>query len=111
MRSSDAIEGDFISRAVDDSGWWAIAWLDAYDYTRDSRYLNEAVTIGQYVQRYWDTGTCGGGVWWDRERTYKNAVTNGQYLWLTTALHQRIPGDTVWLQRAKSAAPGTGPAG
>jgi hypothetical protein len=27
-------------------------------------------------------------VWWDRERTYKNAVTNGQYLWLTTALHQ-----------------------
>lgn len=42
--------------------------------------------------------------WWDRERTYKNAVTNGQYLWLTTALHQRIPGDTVWLQRARTAA-------
>lgn len=43
-------------------------------------------------------------MWWDRERTYKNAVTNGQYLWLTTALHQRIPGDTVWLQRAKTSA-------
>jgi rhamnogalacturonyl hydrolase YesR len=104
VRSSDAIEGDFISRSIDDSGWWAIAWLDAYDYTGDSRYLNEAVTIADYVQRYWDTGTCGGGVWWDRERTYKNAVTNGQYLWLTTALHQRIPGDTVWLQRARTSA-------
>ncbi|WRZ88501.1 glycoside hydrolase family 76 protein [Streptomyces sp. NBC_01007] len=104
VRSSDAIEGHFISRSIDDSGWWAIAWLDAYDYTGDSRYLDEAVTIGGYVQRYWDPGTCGGGVWWDRERTYKNAVTNGQYLWLTTALHQRIPGDTVWLQRARTAA-------
>ncbi|MFD4604533.1 glycoside hydrolase family 76 protein [Streptomyces sp. NPDC058464] len=104
VRGTDAIEGDFISRSIDDSGWWAIAWIDAYDYTGDSRYLNEAVTIANYVQQYWDTGTCGGGVWWDRERTYKNAVTNGQYLWLTTALHQRIPGDTVWLQRAKTSA-------
>jgi hypothetical protein len=104
VRSSDAIEGDFISRSIDDSGWWAIAWIDAYDYTHDSRYLDEAVTIAGYVQQYWDNGTCGGGVWWDRERTYKNAVTNGQYLWLTTALHQRIPGDTVWLQRAKTSA-------
>ncbi|MFG2367549.1 glycoside hydrolase family 76 protein [Streptomyces mirabilis] len=104
VRSSDAIEGDFISRSIDDSGWWAIAWIHAYDYTGDSRYLNEAVTIANYVQQYWDPGTCGGGVWWDRERTYKNAVTNGQYLWLTTALHQHIPGDTVWLQRAKTSA-------
>ncbi|WP_328674056.1 glycoside hydrolase family 76 protein [Streptomyces sp. NBC_00328] len=104
VRGSDAIEGHFISRSIDDSGWWAIAWIDAYDYTGDSRYLDEAVTISGYVQQYWDPGTCGGGVWWDRERTYKNAVTNGQYLWLTTALHQRIPGDTVWLQRARTAA-------
>ncbi|MEU8934628.1 glycoside hydrolase family 76 protein [Streptomyces sp. NPDC048409] len=103
-RSSDAIEGDFVSRAVDDSAWWAIAWIDAYDYTHDTRYLDEAVTIADYVQQYWDTGTCGGGVWWDRERTYKNAVTNGQYLWLTTALHQRLAGDTVWLRRAKASA-------
>ncbi|MGW1727630.1 glycoside hydrolase family 76 protein [Streptomyces sp. NPDC002306] len=104
VRSSDAIEGHFISRSIDDSGWWAIAWIDAYDYTGDSRYLAEAVTIADYVRQYWDPGTCGGGVWWDRERTYKNAVTNGQYLWLTTALHQRIPGDTAWLQQARTAA-------
>ena len=44
------------------------------------RYLNEAVTIANYVNGLWDTSTCGGGVWWDRERTYKNSVTNGLYI-------------------------------
>lgn len=103
-RSTDAVEGHFISRSIDDSAWWAIAWLHAYDYTGETRYLDEAVTIADYVRRYWDPGTCGGGVWWDRERTYKNAVTNGQYLWLTAALHRRLPGDTAWLRRAEAAA-------
>ncbi|MFF5147123.1 glycoside hydrolase family 76 protein [Streptomyces sp. NPDC013157] len=104
VRSTDPIEGDFISRAVDDAAWWAVAWVAAYDHTHEQRYLDEAVTITDYVQQFWDTGTCGGGVWWDRERTYKNAVTNGLYLWLATALHQRIGGDTVWGDRAVTAA-------
>ncbi len=102
-RSSDAIDGDFISRATDDSEWWALAWLDAYDLTHDAKYLNEAVTIGTYVNGLWDTSTCGGGVWWDRERTYKNSVTNALYVRMTAELHNRIPGDTTWLGRATTA--------
>ncbi|MFB7456058.1 MULTISPECIES: glycoside hydrolase family 76 protein [unclassified Streptomyces] len=103
-RSSDPVEGHFVSRAIDDAAWWAVAWVAAYDHTHQRRYLDEAVTITSYVQQYWDPGTCGGGVWWDRERTYKNAVTNGLYLWLTTALHQRLAGDTLWGGRARTAA-------
>lgn len=104
VRSSDAIEGHFISRAIDDAAWWAMAWLAAYDHTGERRYLDEAVTITDYVRQYWDPGMCGGGVLWDRERTYKNAVTNGLYLWLTASLHQRIAGDTVWGARATTIA-------
>ncbi|SCD60702.1 Glycosyl hydrolase family 76 [Streptomyces sp. DvalAA-14] len=102
-RSSDPIEGDFISRSTDDSEWWALTWIDAYDLTHDSRYLNEAVTIADYVYGLWDTSTCGGGVWWDRERTYKNAVTNALFVRLTAELHNRIPSDTAWLSRATTA--------
>ncbi|TDV47801.1 glycoside hydrolase family 76 protein [Actinophytocola oryzae] len=104
VRSSDAIEGNFVSRAIDDSAWWGLAWIAAYDRTRDQRYLAMATTIANYVQQYWDTGTCGGGVWWDRERTYKNAVTAGLYLRLSASVHNRTPGDTVWLQRTRTAA-------
>ena len=55
--------------------WWGMAWVDGVRPAPATALPNEAVTIANYVHRYWDTGTCGGGVWWDRERTYKNAVT------------------------------------
>ncbi|MDT5013903.1 MAG: hypothetical protein QOD39_63 [Mycobacterium sp.] len=100
VKSGDALEGNFISRAIDDTEWWGIAWIQAYDLTGDRKYLDMAVTIANYVQGYWDTSACGGGVYWDRERTYKNAVTNGLYIRMTAALHNRLPGDTTWLQRA-----------
>ncbi|WP_235215239.1 glycoside hydrolase family 76 protein [Phaeacidiphilus oryzae] len=103
VRSSDAIQGNFISRAVDDTGWWGLAWLTAYDYTHQARYLATTQTIGDFLNQYWDPGTCGGGEWWSIEKTYKNAVTSGLYLLFTAELHQAIPGDTQWLDRARTA--------
>jgi predicted alpha-1,6-mannanase (GH76 family) len=102
VKSSDAIEGDFISRATDDAEWWGLAWIAAYDLTGNSTYLNEAVTIANYVNGLWDN-TCGGGVWWNRERTYKNAVTNGLWIKLAASIHNRLPGDSLWLGRATTA--------
>ncbi|CAM4013538.1 glycoside hydrolase family 76 protein [Kibdelosporangium persicum] len=104
QRGTDPIEGNFISRAVDDAGWWGLAWIAAYDRTGDPRYLSMATTIAGYLHQYWDPATCGGGVWWSRERTYKNAVTSGLYLRLTAAVHRRTTGDSVWSQRARTAA-------
>ncbi|APG05525.1 glycoside hydrolase family 76 [Luteibacter rhizovicinus DSM 16549] len=101
--SGDPLLGNFTSRAIDDSEWWGLTWLQAYDLTRDPKYLNMAVTIADYVNGYWDTGTCGGGVWWDGERTYKNAIVNGLWIRLTAELHNRIPGDTLWLGRSRTA--------
>jgi len=101
--SGDPLLGNFTSRAIDDSEWWGLTWLKAYDLTHDPKYLDMAVTIANYVYGYWDTSTCGGGVWWDAERTYKNAITNGLWIRLTAELHNRIPGDTLWLGRSKTA--------
>ncbi|TDD26549.1 glycoside hydrolase family 76 [Kribbella turkmenica] len=98
--SGDPLLGNFTSRAIDDSEWWALTWIQAYDLTKKRKYLDMAVTIAEYVEDYRDD-TCGGGVWWDAERTYKNAVTNGLWIRLTAELHNRIPGDRHWLGRAQ----------
>ncbi len=101
--SGDPLLGNFTSRAIDDSEWWALTWLQAYDLTRNPKYLDMAVTIANYVYGYWDTSTCGGGVWWNAERTYKNAVTNALWIRLTAELHNRIHGDHLWLARSSTA--------
>lgn len=102
-RSTDEIYGNFTSRAIDDAGWWALNWVTAYDLTGDQKYLDMAGTIADFMHGFWDPGTCGGGIWWNEERTYKNAVTNGQWIRLTAELHNRIPGDTAWLERSQEA--------
>ncbi|WP_254063381.1 glycoside hydrolase family 76 protein [Rhodanobacter sp. L36] len=101
--SGDPLLGNFTSRAIDDTEWWGLTWVQAYDVTGNRKYLDMAVTIATYVDGYWDTGTCSGGVWWNAERTYKNAVTNGLWIRLTAELHNRLRGDRVWLDRSRTA--------
>jgi predicted alpha-1,6-mannanase (GH76 family) len=82
----------FINGFFDDNGWWALAWVAAYDLTAESRYLSAARTIFAHNQGGWDD-TCRGGLWWNQERKYKNAITNELFLTLAALLHQRTPGD------------------
>ena len=92
--------GEFRSDSTDDTAWWALACVRAYDLTGQSRYLEIARTATRWIGSYWDD-TCGGGVWWDvPQRTYKNAISNELYLKLLAALHNRTPGDTADLGRA-----------
>lgn len=82
----------FIDSAYDDNGWWALAWVAAYDMTGESRYLETARDIFTHNTAGWD-GTCRGGLWWTEARNYKNAIPNELFLTLAALLHQRTPGD------------------
>jgi predicted alpha-1,6-mannanase (GH76 family) len=92
--------GAFENQADDDTAWWALAWLQAYDITGSRQYLAMAETDADYIHQAWDS-TCGGGVWWVRTPlAYKNAIANELFLELAAWLHNTIPGDTKYLDWA-----------
>lgn len=86
---------DFEDNYIDDSGWWGIAWLQAYLITGNSNYLNVAEADASFMHDHgWDTdsSSCGGsgGVWWyigGSTPTGRLAISNEVFLELTAWLY------------------------
>jgi predicted alpha-1,6-mannanase (GH76 family) len=74
----------FLNDYYDDEGWWALAWIDVYDITHEPRYLAMSASIFADMATGWDN-TCAGGIWWSKDRKYKNAIANE--LFLSVAAH------------------------
>jgi len=83
---------NFLNSYDDDEGWWALAWIDAYDLTGKRSYLTMAETIFANMAGQWDTTTCGGGIWWKKPADYKNAIANELFLSVAASLANRTTG-------------------
>ena len=81
----------FLNNFYDDEGWWALAWIDAYDITRNVQYLSMAESIFANMAGGWDS-TCGGGIWWSKDKQYKNAIANELFLSVAAHLANRTSG-------------------
>jgi len=104
----------FINNYNDDTQWWAITWLKAYEvmknidpnYPQANTMLNISKNIfNRLITTQWDN-TFGGGLWWSTTHGstgYKNAITNGLFIILSTQLAQNIPEDPTYLSWAKKA--------
>ncbi|HTX36393.1 MAG TPA: glycoside hydrolase family 76 protein [Bryobacteraceae bacterium] len=95
--------GKFLNQYYDDEGWWALAWIDAYEWSHEARYLAMAEQIFADMTQGWDD-TCGGGIWWRKDRRYKNAIANELFLSVaarlaTAADPAKRPAYLAWAQR------------
>lgn len=79
----------FRNHYYDDSLWWGLAWLDAYRWTGDARYLAVAETDDAYAHSA-RTTTCGGGIPWAMAAIHNggelNSITNELALELSAQL-------------------------
>lgn len=80
---------DFKNNYYDDTGWWGLAWLDAYQWTGDRRYLATAEDDDTYLHSA-RTTDCGGGIHWAvpiiNNGQELNAITNELSLELSARL-------------------------
>lgn len=81
----------FLNDYYDDEGWWALAWIAVYDNTGNERYLRTAESIFEDIAASYGTTPCG-GVWWDRNNTYVNAIANELFLDVAAHLANRAHG-------------------
>lgn len=97
----EKLKGTNFSRPFnDDEGWWALALIKAFDHTNNSNFLAMAQTIFDDMAKSWDEGTCGGGLWWKKDKGYKNAITNELFLMIAARLYLRTV-DERYLQWAR----------
>jgi predicted alpha-1,6-mannanase (GH76 family) len=84
--------GAFINDFYDDEGWWALALLHSYDVNRDPGFLDMAQRLIFEDMKGGTDNQCGGGIYWSKDRNYKNAIANELYLSVAASLANRVPG-------------------
>ena len=86
----------------DDEGWWALAWIQAYDVTNDTQYLTAAANIFENLKNG-TNGPCSdgtSGIFWNKNDTYVNAITNELYLGAAASLANRMSNKQYYLDIA-----------
>ncbi|KAG2043410.1 glycoside hydrolase family 76 protein [Suillus americanus] len=88
----------FLGGSNDDAQWIILALWKIADYKSargqdSSAYMSSAAKIYDMIAREWDD-TCGGGVWWSTDHTYKNAITNELFLLTSAAGYLRTKNET-----------------
>lgn len=78
----------FLNWYYDDEGWWALAWLKAYDVTNEAIYIKEAITIFDDMTKGYDA-TCG-GIWWNKGHQANVAISNELFLAVAAQLANRV---------------------
>ncbi|TVY57614.1 putative mannan endo-1,6-alpha-mannosidase [Lachnellula suecica] len=94
----------FLNGYYDDEGWWALAWIQAYDISKNTLYLQHAMDIFADMKSTGATTPCNGGIWWDKAHTYVNAIANELYLSVAAHLANRATGSnkTTYLNAANA---------
>ena len=86
----------FLDSCYDDNGWWALAWIGAYDLTQNADYLDTAVGIFDNMTGAGPTNCSNGGIVWCADNYYVNAIANELFLSVGAHLANRVPSNSSY---------------
>lgn len=86
-------------RYYDDNQWIGIACMDAYERTKQKKYLEEGTLIYQFMMTGYDTVSGGGLYWKERDGSTKNTCSNGPGVILAIQLY-KATGKKAYLDTA-----------
>lgn len=77
----------FRNEYLDDSGWWALAWLAFFERTQEPKYLRTAIAIHDHMASGWRQD---GGISWalEADKRGANAITNSLFVVLSARLYR-----------------------
>lgn len=94
---------DFLDGYYDDDLWWALAWITAYDVTKYRPYLTLAEGIFKAVSTVWPSRCKHGGIYWNSDEDYVNAIANGLFISTAAHLANRVEDRTYFEDWAKNS--------
>ncbi|MCM3629448.1 glycosyl hydrolase [Paenibacillus glycanilyticus] len=97
----DRNAGVMINDYYDDMEWMALAWLRAYDATKDERYKQATLELWEEIKGGWNDETGGGIAWRKEQLDYKNTPANAPAVILAARLYGQFRNeeDLAWAKR------------
>jgi uncharacterized protein YyaL (SSP411 family) len=86
-------------RFYDDNQWIGIACLDAYERTKDKKYLDQGLLVYRFMMSGFDTVSGGGLYWKENDLTTKNTCSNGPGVLVALQLYHAT-GNKAYLDTA-----------
>lgn len=86
QKAKNSHDGNFRNEFYDDEGWWALAWVEAFELTKKRSYLAMASTIFEDMTGGWSE-EFGGGIYWKKTEKYKASIANNLFTLLALRLH------------------------
>lgn len=86
-------ENGYVNNYYDDEGWWAVAWMEAYDLYKTQDYLDTAELLFEDMAGGWGTNCSNGGIWWDKAKTGISSISDTLFIQTAAWLANRVGDD------------------
>jgi uncharacterized protein YyaL (SSP411 family) len=82
----------------DDNAWMVITFIEAWELTKERKYLKRAIEALDFVLSGWDENL-GGGIYWKEDHKSKNTCSNAPSAMAVLCVARHLPEYYLWAEK------------